>query len=486
MKYSFVEIGTADFDTLIQGAKDEVGLSVEPLKYYLNKLPDKPNVQKVNYAISDTEGSLDMFYLSEEIINRYNLPWWCRGCNSLGKPHVTVLNELHKRNLTEEVISRDPVKVVTPLQLIKEFDIESVEHLKIDTEGHDYIILNAWLDTTDILPDKITFESNVLSPIIEITKLIRRLVFLGYSITKCEDDTVVERRKDKLPDGRETMVSFLYDIGGEMDRFLCFAPYWSKFKIPVIIFTEPKYIKMIPKNCFIIPMLLSEMDSYRHLEKVNESYQGPMKGDRNFKYFPLYSILTWSKFDVIDYSIKVNPFKSDIFVWFDFGLWKFRAINTNFGNIYYIERIVKDLNDKIKICRLEYDVDNITNITLPGYAGGFMGGSKDKWEIFINRFRTERDKKISENLAYLEENIIGRIKKDDILDEYYGYYNSIINNIYKINADIRRVIDFIIKPAIEDGDYEFAKKVYNKINRERLLFEDMDIYEKFGRILSRL
>ena len=47
MHYNFVEIGTSDFDTLIEGADDEqVGLSIEPIAYYLNKLPDKKNVKK--------------------------------------------------------------------------------------------------------------------------------------------------------------------------------------------------------------------------------------------------------------------------------------------------------------------------------------------------------------------------------------------------------------------------------------------------------
>ena len=47
--FNFVEIGTSDFDTEIQKAGDsDVGLSVEPLKKYLDRLPNKPNCVKVN------------------------------------------------------------------------------------------------------------------------------------------------------------------------------------------------------------------------------------------------------------------------------------------------------------------------------------------------------------------------------------------------------------------------------------------------------
>jgi len=52
----FVEIGTSDFNTLIETAADSsVGLSVEMMAYHLEKLPSKPGVTKVNAAISDSE-----------------------------------------------------------------------------------------------------------------------------------------------------------------------------------------------------------------------------------------------------------------------------------------------------------------------------------------------------------------------------------------------------------------------------------------------
>lgn len=41
--YDFIEIGTSDFDTYIQDKKyiNCKGLSIEPVKYYLNKLPNR-------------------------------------------------------------------------------------------------------------------------------------------------------------------------------------------------------------------------------------------------------------------------------------------------------------------------------------------------------------------------------------------------------------------------------------------------------------
>ena len=37
--YDFIEIGTSDFDTLIETSNnDTVGISIEPIKYYLDNL----------------------------------------------------------------------------------------------------------------------------------------------------------------------------------------------------------------------------------------------------------------------------------------------------------------------------------------------------------------------------------------------------------------------------------------------------------------
>ena len=38
MRYDFIEIGTSDFDTLLQESQSEIGLSIEPLKIYLDNL----------------------------------------------------------------------------------------------------------------------------------------------------------------------------------------------------------------------------------------------------------------------------------------------------------------------------------------------------------------------------------------------------------------------------------------------------------------
>ena len=73
----FLEIGTSDFDTEIEKSDNEcIGMSIEPIKYYLDKLPEKNNVLKINCAISDKEGECEIYYVNSENINKYNIPWY--------------------------------------------------------------------------------------------------------------------------------------------------------------------------------------------------------------------------------------------------------------------------------------------------------------------------------------------------------------------------------------------------------------------------
>jgi len=138
MNLDFLEIGTCNFDTLIQKASDTtVGISVEPLLHYLNQLPNPLNVIKVNCAISfdDTESDIEIYHIPESTIKKYNLPEALKGCNSLKDYHLK-----HKELKLEKYVEIQKVKQIPISKLLQDYNIESIKHLKIDTEGGDTYI----------------------------------------------------------------------------------------------------------------------------------------------------------------------------------------------------------------------------------------------------------------------------------------------------------------------------------------------------------
>ena len=143
--YDFIEIGTSNFHALIMDCSDEtIGLSIEPLQVYLNTLPNKPNVTKVSAAISDQDGEIEIYNIPLSSIQKHNLPIWVKGTNSVSKPHEYARKKLGEE-LYDSIVSIDKVPTMSWKTLISKYSIKSVDYLKIDTEGHDHVILKSYL-----------------------------------------------------------------------------------------------------------------------------------------------------------------------------------------------------------------------------------------------------------------------------------------------------------------------------------------------------
>jgi len=194
MKYDFIEIGTSDFDTLLQTTENQIGLSIEPLKIYLNRLPNNSHVIKVNCAISDKNGTTNVIWVKPEDIDEYELSEYLRGCNSIIRPHITTERELKEKNL-EFLLNQTECEMITWEKLIDRYDVESVDLLKIDTEGHDCVIINNILDSnTNTLPKKIWFEANELTNSKYVEKTVKRLESFEYKILEYNNwDVIVEK-----------------------------------------------------------------------------------------------------------------------------------------------------------------------------------------------------------------------------------------------------------------------------------------------------
>ena len=196
MKYDFIEIGTSNFDTLIQTAIDTAtGLSIEPIKHYLDCLPNKPKVKKLNIAVSrdNTDGVLDVYYVPEDVIVAKGLPDWLKGCNSIGDYHLQ-----HKNLNVTDLVVKQSVLMVPIADIFIEHDVTELYYLKIDTEGSDSEImlhLYEYLKTepSTKYPKKILFESNELSDNAQIDLVKSKFAELGYKVAYVGNDTILVR-----------------------------------------------------------------------------------------------------------------------------------------------------------------------------------------------------------------------------------------------------------------------------------------------------
>jgi hypothetical protein len=198
---NFIEIGTSDFNTCIQEAtEDSWGLSIEPIAMYLRNLPDKRGVRKLQQAVSDHNGTMDIYYVPADKLAQHNLPRWVRGSNSVNKPHPLVLKEVTKRGIPDplSVFTTDTVRVTDPATLLHEQGVTTVHYLKVDAEGHDCTILRSWHQAAKTnkawFPRKIMFESNQLTPKAEVNAVCALFETSGYRVKKGKNNTELFRK----------------------------------------------------------------------------------------------------------------------------------------------------------------------------------------------------------------------------------------------------------------------------------------------------
>lgn len=186
MHYDYVDIGTSDFDHSGELKDDAKVLLVEPLKCYYDRLPSSTNITKVNCAISNFNGLIDIHYVDPTDIEKHDLPIFLKGCNSVITKHATTLFELKKHNL-EHLHRCEQVRTITLKNLFLECNVSSITNLKIDTEGHDHIILEQVLEFVkkDFPITTIQFEfllfSDHFNNVAELNLLLAQFNNIGYS-----------------------------------------------------------------------------------------------------------------------------------------------------------------------------------------------------------------------------------------------------------------------------------------------------------------
>jgi len=195
MDYTFIEIGTSNFETLIQNCREQdVGISVEPLEFYLNDLPNKPNVKKLNAAITHQKTSdfIDIYFIPPHIVDLYKLPQWFKGCNTIGKYHP--LHVLHK---VQQFVEIRRVPLLNVDEFLTNEHVHGIQFLKIDTEGHDYVIMNGLFEyltkkDNSYYPRRIQFETNEHTLASNVDAVIEKFKSLGYFVVHRGYDTLLQ------------------------------------------------------------------------------------------------------------------------------------------------------------------------------------------------------------------------------------------------------------------------------------------------------
>ena len=186
-------------------------IAVEPSRHYLDSLPTRTGVKKINAAIITetstklSDGSVAMldrngqrtvsfYYIPEEVIDRLGLFYYLKGCNSVGDYHAG-----HREfNVTQHVVI-EQVPALTITEFLRQERIHHIHLLKTDAEGYDLTIMEELYQhiTSRVEPvlrvDRIMFETNDDAQQQRTQDIIENFKKLGYTVVMTGENTVIEK-----------------------------------------------------------------------------------------------------------------------------------------------------------------------------------------------------------------------------------------------------------------------------------------------------
>lgn len=167
---NYIEIGSCYFNTLthLTESLGWHGTIVEPIKKFINKLPQLDNVHYLNYAIDTERGTKDMYVFHDAVAEADRD---LHGMSSLYHYHGDKQFRLQ-------------VNTITYKDLLYLTGYKELELLKIDTEGHDLVILKEALRVGNPIPKRIIVEHKH----VDADEMLEVLEYHGYDVQNDEEN----------------------------------------------------------------------------------------------------------------------------------------------------------------------------------------------------------------------------------------------------------------------------------------------------------
>nr|QBK91306.1 MAG: uncharacterized protein LCPAC202_02800 [Pithovirus LCPAC202] len=288
-----------------------------------------------------------------------------------------------------------------------------------------------------------------------------------------------------------TLVTFYFDLisreenrGGVGKKYTTLGNNILDLDVNLFIIADPEvavdaWKKRNKRNLlgktFIFPIELENLPYYCHRPAIEKAFAAGRRpiGLSIKKDTPLYFLLGWSKFWALEQAIKLNPFRSNIFAWIDYGLfhlWPGQEIKMKKILLDNLSQL--DL-DKIKVTIMnDTTKDEIKNRVLYysrrrcKMVSGYFGSGKNPINWFRKAFDQELKICLETGYPNLEESIMSAVyanNKDKFIS-YRGDYTDLIS-YHTQNINLNKVINL----------YQIINEM-RKFRRLKMWDKTIDIY----------
>ena len=168
------------------------GILVEPLRDMFEKLKinysNKQGLIFENSAISNRNSKKKIYRVPRKIIKTQNLPGWVDGISSFHKNKSEISH-------FDKFAIQETIQAITFNNLVKKHNIDRIDVLQIDTEGHDYKIFKQIFPKFKPLFIKVEYKHLKKEEKSEIKQTLQKY---GYEVVRKNGDYIATYPFEKL------------------------------------------------------------------------------------------------------------------------------------------------------------------------------------------------------------------------------------------------------------------------------------------------
>lgn len=503
------------------------GLYVEPIPYLFERL--KNNIKDglfENSAISEYNGEIEMMTIKRDVIDGGLVHNCFYGMSAVYPPKNGLGSEFDKPTVEKygEIVK---VKCITYETLIQKHNIQKVDVIKIDAEGHDYkifkqidlnkhnlkVIRLEWINLSDEEKESIieTFEKNNFKYEISGQDIVGVNPSFYQQLSTQYEPVKVVKEKSKV-----TLVTGLWDIKrdglsegwkrGFEEHYLPKFEQLLKCEENLIIFGDQELEKFVfrhrtQENTLFIRRDLNwfKGEFYPLIQEIRTkeswlSQSGWLRESTQAK-LEMYNPLVMSKMFLLNDAKILDKFDSEYMFWIDAGL-----TNTVHQGYFTHDKVINKLPKLISkftfICfpyeaaneihGFEYSkMNKLTNTKVNKVArGGFFGGPKNIISDINNVYYNLLKSTLSEGYMGTEESVFTLMcyNNSDLVDyfeiESNGLLGKFFEDLKNDTAKIKNETKVVLGNNLDINKTGLYVITFNSPKQFETLIESMNMYDK--------
>lgn len=195
MKYDYIEIGISNTENLCQKYPDGIGITIEPLKFYFDRIKTSTNHVKLNISISDDNGKVAIFYVDPISFHQENSSLDSKITYGVKNPPSDILQYLTNIGRLD-LLKSTVVDCIDWDTLVSRHDISDIDILKLNISSQNVELITSILSSeSQIRPKEIYLYYNTY---FEKEAILHKLESSGYRIVNQKNDEIHVKKNMKV------------------------------------------------------------------------------------------------------------------------------------------------------------------------------------------------------------------------------------------------------------------------------------------------